>query len=150
MQEVFAAIQAVHPQILINPTELFIFSRASTTGKVMQCPAGENFAYIDFNGDVFPCTSLPTFCMGNLFGGASLTELWRFSESARRLQEIKAMSLDRIPGCQGCPNSRHCDGGCRGDALFMGNGLLGIPSRCPRSLGVLEATAHEGLRFSGN
>lgn len=129
---------AAHPGMTIEPSELFIFAKGRTSGKVMQCPAGDNFAYIDFYGNVYPCTSLPSFKMGNLFAGDSLTEVWRRSEAIQLLRRIKCMKIDDLPGCSSCSNKLRCEGGCRGDALFYSNDLYGMPSRCPKRLGIIH------------
>jgi radical SAM protein with 4Fe4S-binding SPASM domain len=134
----YEAISAAHPSISINSTELFLFSNKAASGKIMQCPAGDHFAYIDFYGNVYPCTSLPSFKMGRLLEGASLTELWRKSDKIRELRSIRQMPLDAIPGCRVCSNRSHCEGGCRGDALFYDDDLFGLPSRCPKRLGNVE------------
>jgi radical SAM protein with 4Fe4S-binding SPASM domain len=134
----YEAIAAAHSSISINSTELFLFSNKAASGKIMQCPAGDHFAYIDFYGNVYPCTSLPSFKMGRLLEGASLTELWRKSETIRELRRIKQLPLAAIPGCRDCSNRSRCEGGCRGDALFYDGDLFGLPSRCPKRLGNVE------------
>jgi radical SAM protein with 4Fe4S-binding SPASM domain len=125
------------PNIFFNSSELRIFHKSNANGLIMQCPAGDNFSYIDFYGDFFPCTSLKAFKMGNLLDDHSISELWQNSESTKLLRNIKKMSIDQIPACQSCVNKSFCDGGCRGDALFYNNDLLGTPSRCPKELGNL-------------
>lgn len=126
-----------YPKIFFNTAELTIFDRANPEGNQMQCPAGDNFAYIDFYGDLYPCTSLPTFKLGNLLGDYSISELWQNSKAIIQLRAIKASPIDNLPECRCCTNKGNCDGGCRGDALFYSNDLLGLPSRCPKALGNL-------------
>jgi len=125
------------PKIFFNTSELMIFDRSNVNGNLMQCPAGDNFAYIDFYGDLFPCTSLPTFKLGNILEENTISELWQNSEAIKLLRKIKESSLDNVPECKTCKNKKHCDGGCRGDALFYTNHLLKLPSRCPKRLGNL-------------
>jgi radical SAM protein with 4Fe4S-binding SPASM domain len=122
------------PKIYFNTSELLIFNRSNLNGNLMQCPAGDNFAYIDFDGNLFPCTSLPTFKLGNLLEENKISKLWQNSESIKLLRRLKESSLSNIPECQTCTNKENCDGGCRGDALFYTDNLLGLPSRCPKAL----------------
>lgn len=138
LPETIGSIMAAHRGLLVNPTELLLFSKQTANGKIMQCPGGDNFAYVDFFGDVFPCTSLTSFRLGNVFGESSLTELWRTSAAIRELRTIKTMPLEAIAACRSCPNKAHCEGGCRGDALFYTGKLFGMPSRCPKALGILS------------
>ncbi|MCW4030392.1 MAG: radical SAM protein [Candidatus Bathyarchaeota archaeon] len=136
LKNLLTRLIAEYPKIFFNTAELTIFDRANPEGNQMQCPAGDNFAYIDFYGDLYPCTSLSTFKLGNLLGG-SISELWQNSESIKQLRAIKASPIDNLPECRSCANKVNCDGGCRGDALFYNNDLLGLPSRCPKALGNL-------------
>ena len=123
------------PNIFFNTSELMIFHKSKTNGFIMQCPAGDNFAYVDFYGDFFPCTSLQSFKLGNLLGNCSIPELWQNSKAIKLLRTIKNTSIDKIHACNSCTNKSFCDGGCRGDALFYNNDLFGTPSRCPKELG---------------
>jgi radical SAM protein with 4Fe4S-binding SPASM domain len=132
----FARLHAEHPGMRMRTSELFICSKKKTTDRVMQCPAGDNFAYIDFHGDVYPCTSLPSFKLGNVFAGDSLVDVWRNSRPILSLRELKNLPLTALPGCAGCADEPCCDGGCRGDALFYRGDLYGRPSRCPKELGL--------------
>jgi radical SAM protein with 4Fe4S-binding SPASM domain len=128
-------IAKAYPKIFLNTSELMIFHKSSVTGFLMQCPAGDNFAYIDFYGDFYPCTSLQSFKLGNLLDDCSVTELWQNSKNIKLLRAIKNTPIDKVEACSSCVNKSFCDGGCRGDALFYNNDLFGTPSRCPKSLG---------------
>jgi radical SAM protein with 4Fe4S-binding SPASM domain len=138
LYETVCTAKQKYPSININTSELFVFSKENVNGKIMQCPAGDNFGYIDFYGDIYPCTSLPSFRMGNLLGNASLSKLWQSSDAIVDLRRIKDMPLERIDECGKCTNRSYCDGGCRGDALFYCNDLFGLPSRCPKRLGIVS------------
>lgn len=133
----FDKLSKMRPDILINPTELFIFSQPGASGRLMHCPAGDNFAYIDFYGDVYPCTSLPSFWLGNILGDVSLSVLWQESDAILRLRRMKTLPVTVIQECTECSNRVNCEGGCRGDALFYRGDLMGLPSRCPKALGIL-------------
>jgi radical SAM protein with 4Fe4S-binding SPASM domain len=137
LRQLFDQLRSDNPGFRIDPSELFICSKKHSGDTVMPCPAGDNFVYIDFLGDVYPCTSLPSFKMGNVFAGESLTWLWRYSEAIHALRKIKEMRVEELPGCASCDNLSHCEGGCRGDALFHRGDLFGRPSRCPQEIGLL-------------
>lgn len=137
LEEAFVRLRSRYANLVIEPSELFICRKQVATGKVMPCPAGDNFAYIDFNGDVFPCTSAPSFKLGNVLKGESLSTVWRKSGAILAFRRLKQMNITDLPGCADCSNTAHCEGGCRGDALFYHGNLYARPSRCPRDMGVL-------------
>jgi radical SAM protein with 4Fe4S-binding SPASM domain len=138
LEDTIDSIAKSFPNIFLNTSELMIFHKSKTNDLIMQCPAGDNFAYIDFYGDFYPCTSLQTFKLGNLLDDSSITELWQNSKSIKLLRTLKNTSLNRIKACNSCENNPFCDGGCRGDALFYNNDLFGAPSRCPKELGNIR------------
>lgn len=135
LYDTIVKIKKNFPEIYINLSELFFFPghkyKEKKCGKIMQCPAGDNLAYIDFRGDIYPCTSLPTMKLGNLLTEGDITSLWRSSEMIKRLRALKEKSILDIPGCMKCSLNEYCEGGCRGDALFYNGDLYGYPSRCP-------------------
>ncbi|MFI5253092.1 MAG: radical SAM protein [Bacteroidota bacterium] len=129
-------LRTAYPHINLETSELFLCSKPRTNDLVMQCPAGDHFAYIDFYGDVYPCTALPSFKLGNLIHGDSIVDLWQRSASIHALRELKSQSLSLLPACRACTTKPWCDGGCRGDALFYRGDLLDRPSRCPIEMGL--------------
>lgn|GEM_PF-1895191 len=128
-----------YPKLNFNFTELFIFPhekfKSEKNGKIMQCPAGYNLAYIDYYADMYPCTQLQMMKLGNVLKDGSITDLWQNSKMIKRLRELKEEPLENISGCIGCSKKKHCYGGCRGDAVFNGQGMYGLASRCPKLLG---------------
>ncbi|WP_445219348.1 radical SAM protein [Bradyrhizobium sp. Pa8] len=136
LEALFSRLNAVHPRVYLQTSELFFCSAKKTNDRVMQCAAGDHFAYIDFNGDVYPCTALPSFKLGNLFQGHRLTDLWQTSENILKLRALKRLPLSALPGCASCVEEECCDGGCRGDALFYRGSLYARPSRCLKELGL--------------
>ena len=126
-------IKSDYSHMFINTTELLLYNKINEQGTVMPCPAGDNFAYIDYNGDLYPCTSLPNFKLGNLLE-SNITELWQNSYNIKRLRTIKKMKTSDLPECRNCERSKSCDGGCRGDAEFYSGDVFGLPSRCPKTV----------------
>lgn len=133
-------IKIEHPDIDFNLTELFIFPAKNITktknNKIMQCPAGSCIAYIDFYGDLYPCTSLPTFKLGNILKNNNITNLWQHSAAIKELRSIKNQTMDCLTGCNACSSQKYCFGGCRGDALFYNNDVYGFASRCPKFMEI--------------
>jgi radical SAM protein with 4Fe4S-binding SPASM domain len=133
-------IRQKYSKLFFNVTELFMFPcddyKKQKNGKIMECPAGHNMVYIDFYGDMYPCTSLSTMKLGNVIKDGGITELWRNSAAIQRLRLLKDKSVSCISGCKECSLSKYCDGGCRGDAIYSGNGLYGRASRCPKLMGT--------------
>jgi radical SAM protein with 4Fe4S-binding SPASM domain len=136
LEALFQRLRTAHPTMHFQTTELFYCSENKRSDRIMQCPAGEHFAYVDFHGNVYPCTALPTFRLGNLLRGDSLVDVWRHSEQIQSLRRLKQLPLTALPGCAACADEPRCDGGCRGDALFYRGDLYSRPSRCPKELGL--------------
>ncbi|HBA59225.1 MAG TPA: hypothetical protein DCZ92_00085 [Elusimicrobia bacterium] len=115
-------------------TELAIFGDPSKerpcSGKLMDCPAGDHFGYIDYLGNFFPCNMLRSFNMGNVIE-TGIPALWQNSDAIRELRRVKALPLSTVEKCASCSRKGSCHGGCRGDALFYDGKLDGVPSRCP-------------------
>jgi radical SAM protein with 4Fe4S-binding SPASM domain len=136
-------IEKNYKNIRFDTTELLAFSNKclnkTTKNTIMQCDAGENSAYVDFHGNFFPCSFLETLKLGNLLDeAATLTDLWRNSENIIKLRKIKNMSIQSLKDCHGCSQIENCDGGCRGDALFITGDFYGQASRCPRRMGIIS------------
>jgi GeoRSP system SPASM domain protein len=89
------------------------------------CQAGTALAYVDWEGGVYPCDSLP-IRLGSL-EESSLEQVW--ASPAR--QKVVA-ALRSTPGaCDGCGEYRGCHGGCRGMA-YLSSGTLDAPDpACP-------------------
>jgi radical SAM protein with 4Fe4S-binding SPASM domain len=89
------------------------------------CQAGSALAYVDWEGNVYPCDSLPIL-LGTL-DGAPLEEIWA-SPARRRVVE----ALRAAPGaCDGCGDYPGCHGGCRGMG-FLAAGTFDAPDpACP-------------------
>ncbi|MBF0361299.1 MAG: radical SAM protein [Oligoflexia bacterium] len=101
--------------------------------KVMDCPSGDHSAYLDHSGNLYPCSSLLTFCMGNLLK-ENLTHIWQKSPAIVKLRKLKKQDVSTIHSCGGCPSSDVCGRGCRGDAEITAGDLFARPSRCPERM----------------
>lgn len=89
------------------------------------CQAGTALAYVDWEGNVYPCESLPVR-FGNL-AEASFERIWD-SPARRNLAQAIASSPQECAGCALLPG---CLGGCRGLA-YVAAGSAGAPDpTCP-------------------
>jgi uncharacterized protein len=95
---------------------------------IWQANCATDFAAVDARGDVALCdcwvTSYPEYRFGNLFTGASLSDLLRGSPARRALLARPARLMD-IEDCGTCPHLSLCHGGC--------------PVRAFASTGTIEA-----------
>ena len=89
------------------------------------CQAGDALAYLDWEGNVYPCDSLP-IRLGSL-DEVSLEELWAFPARERVVAAVRA-----TPGaCDGCGQYRGCHGGCRGMAYLAADTFDAPDPACP-------------------
>ncbi|MCP4590664.1 MAG: radical SAM protein [bacterium] len=84
---------------------------------INHCGVGNGELAMLSNGDIYPCQLLckPEFLAGNLFD-QPLPEIYRESEI---LQQLRELTVDRIPGCSTCDVRYVCGGSCRATALEM-------------------------------
>ena len=89
------------------------------------CQAGTALAYLDWEGGVYPCDSLP-IRLGSL-DESSLEDVWASPARGRVVSALRA-----TPGaCDGCGEYRGCHGGCRGMA-YLSAGTFDAPDpACP-------------------
>lgn len=89
------------------------------------CQAATSLAYVDWEGNVYPCDSLPVR-LGNLLE-APLAEIWG-SPTRRSL----AASIGAAPGgCGECGAYPGCLAGCRGLAFTVSGTLDAADPGCP-------------------
>jgi len=89
------------------------------------CQAGTALAYIDWDGTVYPCDSLP-IRLGSL-DESSLEEVWASPARERVVAAIRS-----TPGaCDGCGEYRGCHGGCRGMAYLASGTFDAADPACP-------------------
>lgn len=90
------------------------------------CQAGTALAYVDWEGNVYPCDSLP-IQLGNLLD-TSFERIWR-SPSREKLAD----TIRSTPGgCLDCADRVGCHGGCRGLAFVTDNSFACPDPSCPR------------------
>lgn len=89
------------------------------------CQAGTALAYVDWEGNLYPCDSLP-IRLGCLEDG-TLEEIWNSPLRARVADAVRSTPW----ACDGCAEHRGCLGGCRGMA-YIASGSLDAPDPdCP-------------------
>lgn len=89
------------------------------------CQAGTALAYVDWEGNLYPCDSLPIRlgCLEN----ESFEEAWNTPARARVADALRSTPR----ACEGCGERRGCLGGCRGMA-YLASGSFDAPDpACP-------------------
>ena len=89
------------------------------------CQAGTALAYVDWEGNVYPCDSLPVR-LGNI-AEAAFEEVWGSPARARLVAAIASTPS----GCDGCAEYRGCLGGCRGMGYLAAGSLDAPDPACP-------------------
>jgi len=89
------------------------------------CQAGTTLAYVDWEGNLFPCDSLP-IRLGCLENG-TFEEVWNSPERVRVADAIRSTPW----ACEGCLEYRGCLGGCRGMAYLEAGSLGASDPACP-------------------
>lgn len=96
------------------------------------CQAGTALAYVDWEGNLYPCDSLP-IRLGSLEDG-TLEEVWISPARLRVADAVRSSPW----ACEDCAEQRGCLGGCRGMA-YLASGSLDAPDpACPEE----RPTAH--------
>jgi radical SAM protein with 4Fe4S-binding SPASM domain len=94
------------------------------------CEAGDALAFVDREGNVFACASLPVL-LGNV-PGLPLAAAWAGDARSR----LRA-ALARLPApCSPCPDLARCRGGCRGLARQAHGDLAHADPGCPHAKGA--------------
>jgi len=89
------------------------------------CQAGTALAYVDWEGNLYPCDSLP-IRLGSLEEG-TFDEVWSSPARSRVADAVRSSPW----ACEGCVEHRGCLGGCRGMA-YLASGSLDAPDpACP-------------------
>lgn len=106
----------------------------SYSGGVGGCPAGSHYMGIRPNGDATPCPYLPVF--GGNLRSQSLSEIWRESESFRRIRQRTQLG----GRCGECEFSGHC-GGCRARAYGVHGDMMAEDPLCTHKPGSYSLTS---------
>ncbi len=89
------------------------------------CQAGTALAYVDWEGNLYPCESLP-IRLGSI-EEKTFEEVWNSPLRGRVADAVRSTPW----ACDGCAEHRGCLGGCRGMA-FLASGSLDAPDpACP-------------------
>lgn len=89
------------------------------------CQAGTALAYVDWNGNLYPCDSLPVRlgCLEE----RTFEEVWNAPMRARVADAVRSTPW----ACNGCAERLGCLGGCRGMA-YIASGAFDAPDpACP-------------------
>ncbi|MBI5576361.1 MAG: SPASM domain-containing protein [Deltaproteobacteria bacterium] len=100
---------------------------AETGGRVefSGCQAASALAYVDWEGSVYPCDSLP-IRLGNL-QDTKFEKIWNAPARRRVLEAIRS-----VPGaCEPCDQRDACLSGCRGLAYHAAGTLNAPDPACP-------------------
>lgn len=89
------------------------------------CQAATSLAYADWEGNVYPCDSLPVR-LGNLLE-TPFAEIWNSPIRLSLAASIKASPAS----CAGCGDYPGCLAGCRGLAYAVSGALDGADPGCP-------------------
>lgn len=120
-------IQKIFPFDLYNKNREYLERLAVSRKRSLNCGSGTSkiYVYPDFN--VYPCTCLTDFCVGNL-ASEKLMEILEGTEN-RRFSEYE---LKEESECQKCEYKTFCNGGCVGMSYHY-FGKLGMgDKRCPK------------------
>lgn len=90
------------------------------------CQAGTALAYVDWEGAVYPCDSLPIH-LGSLHDTPFET-IWRSPARERLAEAIRSTP----GGCLECAERVGCHGGCRGLAYLTGDSFDCPDPSCPK------------------
>ncbi len=93
------------------------------------CQAGTALAYVDWDGNVYPCDSLPVR-LGNLVE-TPFGRIWE-SEARKRVAD----AIRALPGeCEACGVQSGCFGGCRGLGYLSARSFDAPDPSCPVKAG---------------
>ncbi|MDD5762295.1 MAG: SPASM domain-containing protein [bacterium] len=89
------------------------------------CQAGTALAYVDWDGNVYPCDSLP-IRLGGL-ENETFEEVWNSPARAGVADAVRSTPS----ACDGCAEQNGCLGGCRGMAYLTSGSLDAPDPACP-------------------
>jgi Iron-sulfur cluster-binding domain len=89
----------VHDFFLSRMLRDLFSGMAGTRVEFSSCQAASRLAYVDWDGNVYPCDSLP-IRLGNLLE-TSFEKIWRSTERQRVVESIREIPVDCFGGCRG-------------------------------------------------
>lgn len=89
------------------------------------CQAGTALSYVDWEGNLYPCDSLP-IRLGNV-EEESFERAWNSPARARVADAVRSAPA----ACEGCAERLGCLGGCRGMAYLASAGFDAPDPACP-------------------
>lgn len=104
-----------------------LIKKVSTYSRCFNCGSGNQKIYIYPNLNVYPCTCLTDFCVGNI-------EKTRLSQilAGEKLSPFSHYKIEKTSPCYPCKYKLFCNGGCIGMSYHY-FGVLGKGDiRCPR------------------
>ena len=124
----FRRIREIDPDLEYLRFEESLKPGVTRLEKIDLCSAGTEILSIAPDGGVYPCSALmyPEFLAGNVTR-EPLNRIWKESPV---LQEIRSLSVSKIPGCSECPIRYLCGGGCLVDIYWEHQSLQGKTPHC--------------------
>ena len=120
-------IQKIFPFELYDKAMKSVDMLPMRTTRINNCGSGKNKLYVYPTFDVYPCTCLTDFAVGNLYS----QKLDMILES-EKIKPFSCYELDRNSKCRSCEYKDLCNGGCIGMSYHY-FGKLGMGDiRCPK------------------
>lgn len=120
-------IQKIFPFELYDKRKDELEDSALRKKRSINCGSGVNKLYVYPEFDVYPCTCLTDFCIGNLEQQNLETII-----NGKAIQAFSHYTLDGESVCQECEYKKFCNGGCIGMSYHY-FGKLGMGDlRCPK------------------
>lgn len=98
--------------------------------KLKPCSAAHSSCNITSSGWVIPCSELFDFKAGNI-REHDIIDIWRDSETFKRIRDLCNVSMDQIPYCKDCEYNVFCNAGCRANAYAVYGDLKAPDPFCP-------------------
>jgi radical SAM protein with 4Fe4S-binding SPASM domain len=131
-----------HPAILERSREGRLASGIEAAQKrvaLTNCAAGFSMAFVDAEGDVYPCIGFPP-AFGNVVDG-SFADAWKSPEAKRHRMHMQAP----LETCLACEIASYCGRRCPRLALAEGGDLSGAS---PRSCEMADLVKSMGVALS--
>ncbi|MNE38801.1 Anaerobic sulfatase-maturating enzyme [compost metagenome] len=121
-----------------NPGKASIAETPCAEGLTVKdrCGIGTHLVSVNADGTVYPChiTMLPNLAMGNLLQ-QDLKEIMYTSAIAA---ECREMTVETVGQCKSCDYKIFCGGGCRANALYALDDIMGHDPHCSLNKAFLK------------